>query len=184
MTSGMAQYQQLAQMRVQSSPLPELDGKPTRIDAKRNNAQRPPLDVVDEQLSARSIKHHLFAINIGMVCDPVLPYADCPRKCKSERAACKEYNEDVDPYHPQQTSMNFDSFIAFLFAVACNSSRTKPSQVGGLRLRSHFFRGDIVIRIIDAYQALKLILQEECKKQQPYAKGINDEPDHFDNHAK
>ena len=37
MTSGMALYQQLAQMRVQGRPLLELDGKPPRIDAECHN---------------------------------------------------------------------------------------------------------------------------------------------------
>ena len=101
MTSGMTHYQELAQMRVQGSPLPELDGKPPRIDTKRHNAQQPPLDVVTEQLSARSIKHHLFAINNGMVCYPVLPYADCPRKGEPQCETCQERHKDVGPYHPQ-----------------------------------------------------------------------------------
>ena len=101
MTSGTALYQQLTQMRVHRRPLPKLDGKPQRIDAERHDAQQPPLDVVAEQLSARTIKHHLLTVNDGVISHPILPDADCPRQGKPQRETCKKRHEDVGPYHPQ-----------------------------------------------------------------------------------
>ena len=102
---------------MQGRPLPELDGKPPRIDTERNDAQQPPLDVVAEQLPPSPIKHHLLSVDDGVVSHPILPYADCPRKGKPQCETCKERNEDVGSYHPQQTSgeFRFVHFFSFLF---------------------------------------------------------------------
>lgn len=60
------------------NPLLHLDSEPEGIDAERDDAEKPPFDVVSKETATCTIEISLPTVNDSMVRHPLLPYADGP----------------------------------------------------------------------------------------------------------
>lgn len=72
------------------NPLLHLNRKPVGIDAKRDNAEKPPFDVVHKKIATCAIEVGLFAVYDGMVRHPLLPDADGPRGAYAKRNCAQQ----------------------------------------------------------------------------------------------
>ena len=76
---------------VLGNPLLHIEAEPERVDTAGNDAEKEPLDVVAEELSAGTVEDHLTTVNGGVLCNSVLLNAYCPRGCDT----CREGDDEV-----------------------------------------------------------------------------------------
>ena len=88
----------LCEMGMLNDPLLHLDAQPEAIDAKGDNGQQEPLDVIAEQLAAGAVEHQSAAIDHRMLCHPAFLHAHRPGNTNTKGDAHKNGLKDADTH--------------------------------------------------------------------------------------
>ena len=86
-------------MCVFNYPLFHLNREPERVNAKGNNRQQEPFDIIAEKLSAFSVKNHLTSVDRRVFRVPRFFQANRPRRADSERERANKRLQNTDTDH-------------------------------------------------------------------------------------
>jgi hypothetical protein len=95
-------------------PLLHFNGEPEGVNAKSNDGEKEPLDVVSEKLSTVSVKGELLAVNNSVLSVPSFLKADSPRRSDAESESNDECLKNAYSYHSKQTAGKFRFHDVFL----------------------------------------------------------------------
>ena len=77
-------------------PLLHFDLQPEAVNTECDDGQKEPLDIIAEQLTARTVKNQTVSVKDCVVGDPALFDADRPWCAETERDRCEKKLQDVD----------------------------------------------------------------------------------------